>query len=496
MAIFIISLNINSLLIKDYLFDCKLALNAFTISLNNNILKNLKGLIMQTTVNQSILPLTAKINDKNHLEIGGCDTVELVKKYASPLYVYDEEGIRTCCRQYKEAFSSYADVSVLYASKAFMTRAVCKIMKDEGLGLDVVSGGEIYTAINSGFPMQKCYFNGNNKTIDELKLALYCGMGRITVDNFYELELLNEIAKNHEKKVDILLRITPGIECHTHEYIKTGHIDSKFGFDLAQLDEAVLKIKNNYENLELKGLHAHIGSQIFEKDVYVDLIKIIFEQFVKIREKFEIALAEMNIGGGIGVKHTEDEDPLSVYDMGAIITDAFKENLNKNNLNGIKLIIEPGRSIICNSGVTLYTAGSYKQVTDGRKYIAVDGGMADNPRPSMYQAKYTAIVANKANSNPEEVVTIAGRYCESGDILIKDINLPNINPGDIICIPATGAYNYSMASQYNRVGKPAAIIVHKGQSDVIIKRESYQDLISYDLIPERLAKSGCSCNNH
>ena len=448
---------------------------------------------MQNTVNQSIMPLTAKINDRNHLEIGGCDTVELVKKYGSPLYVYDEKSIRTCCRQYKEAFSSYPDVSVLYASKAFMTRAICKVMESEGLGLDVVSGGEIYTAINSYFPMQNCYFNGNNKTSKEIELALYCDIGRITVDNFYELELLNKIAKINDKKADILLRITPGIECHTHEYIKTGHIDSKFGFDLTRLEEAVSKIKNEYKNLTLKGLHGHIGSQIFEKDVYVDLVEIIFEQLATIKEKFNIELSEINIGGGIGVKYTEEDDPLSIYEIADVILNKFTENLNKYNLHGIKLVIEPGRSIICNSGVTLYTAGGYKQVPDGRKYIAADGGMADNPRPSLYQAKYTAIVANKANNPPEEVVTIAGRYCESGDILIKDINLPKIMPRDVICIPATGAYNYSMASQYNRVPKPAAIIVHKGQSDVIIKREGYQDLISFDVVPERLAKSGCSC---
>ncbi len=444
---------------------------------------------MQNTVNQSIMPITANVNDHNHLEIGGCDTIELVKKYGSPLYIYDEEGIRTCCRQYKEAFSSYSNVSVLYASKAFMNRAICKIIGSEGLGLDVVSGGEIYTAINSHFPMWKCYFNGNNKTREELNLALYCDIGRITVDNFYELEILNKIAKLNDKKIDILLRITPGIECHTHEYIKTGHLDSKFGFDLTQLEEAILKIKNDYKKLELKGLHAHIGSQIFEKDVYVDLVEIIFGQFAKIKEKFKIELTEMNIGGGIGAKYTEEDDPLSIYEIADVILHAFTENLNKYNLQKIKLVIEPGRSIICNSGVTLYTAGSYKQVPGGRKYIAVDGGMADNPRPSMYQAKHTAIVANKANNTPEELVTIAGRYCESGDILIQDINLPQIIPGDTICIPATGAYNYSMASRYNRVPKPAAIIVHKGQHDVIIKREGYQDLISFDVVPERLAKS-------
>jgi len=448
---------------------------------------------MTKTINQSIMPLTAKIKDNGHLEIGGCDTVELAKQYGTPLYVYDEDTIRTCCRQYKEAFSAYPDNSVLYASKAFMTRAICKIMEKEGFGLDVVSGGEIYTAVNSGFPMQRCYFNGNNKSAEELELALYCNIGRITVDNFYELELLNRIAKAKDKKANILLRITPGIECHTHEYIQTGHLDSKFGFDLTQLDEAVSLIKNEYHNLNLKGLHAHIGSQIFETQIYADVVGIVLEQFAKIKSKFSIVLEEMNVGGGLGVKHNDSDEPPSIYDIAEVIINSLKENLKKYSLPEPKLIVEPGRSIICNSGVTLYTAGSQKQVPEGRKYIAVDGGMSDNPRPSMYQAKYKAIIANKAKSTPEELVTIAGRYCESGDVLIKDIKLPKVEPQNIICIFATGSYNYSMSSQYNRVPKPAAIIVQNGKSDVIIKRESYQDIISNDLIPERLTNSGVNC---
>lgn len=448
---------------------------------------------MTKTINQSIMPKTARINENNHLEIGGCDTVELVKQYGTPLYVYDEETIRTCCRQYKEAFSAYGNVSILYASKAFMTRTICRIMDEEGLGLDVVSGGEIYTAANSSFPMEKCYFNGNNKTVGELEFALYTKVGRITVDNFYELDLLDKVAKSKNTQVDILLRITPGIECHTHEYIQTGHLDSKFGFDLSQLDQALTLIKTEYKNLNLKGLHAHIGSQIFEKQVYSDVVSIVMGQLANIKLKYALTLEEINVGGGLGVKHNEDDDPPSIYEIADVIIKSLKENLDKYDLPHPKLIIEPGRSLICNSGVTLYSVGSQKQVPEGRKYIAIDGGMADNPRPSMYQAKYKAIVANKANNAPEEVVTIAGRFCESGDILIKDINLPKTEPGDVICIFATGSYNYSMSSQYNRVPRPAAIIVQNGQSDVIIKRESYQDLISFDQIPERLAKGEFNC---
>jgi diaminopimelate decarboxylase len=441
---------------------------------------------MALTVNQSIMPLTAKINENNHLEIGGLDTVELADKYGTPLYIYDEEGIRTCCRQYKDAFSSYKNTSILFASKAFMTKAMCCILKQEGIGLDVVSGGELYTAIQSGFPVSTAYFNGNNKSSEELELAIDSGIGRITVDNFFELALLDSIAKSKNAIVNILLRLTPGIECHTHEYIQTGHLDSKFGFDITQLDEAVELIINEYTNLNLKGLHAHIGSQIFETRIYKDLVGIIFEQFARLNKKFNLELEEMNFGGGLGIKYTENDDPPSIYDISKIILDAVNENMNKYNIKAPKLIIEPGRSMICSSGVTLYTIGSSKQVPDGTKYVAIDGGMSDNPRPSMYQAKYNAILANKANDKSTEKVTIAGRFCESGDILIKDIELPEIEPGDTLCVFATGAYNYSMSSNYNRIQKPAAILVQNGQSDVIIERESYEDIISLDRIPERL----------
>ena len=442
---------------------------------------------MPKTVNQSIMPCTAKINDDNHLEIGGCDVIELAEKYGTPLYLFDEATIRKSCQEYKDAFSSYNNVLALYASKAFMTKAICYILKSEGFGLDVVSGGEIYTALKSGFPMEKVFFNGNNKTIDELDLAIESRVGRITVDNLLELALLDNLAKFKNIKVDILLRITPGIECHTHEYIQTGHLDSKFGFDLTQLDEVLEHIKDQYAHLNLRGLHAHIGSQIFETQVYHDLVGIMFEQYSKIREKYGILLDEMNIGGGLGITYTDSDNPPSMYDMATVILNSFNENIKKYNLNPPKLIIEPGRSVICTSGVTLYTAGSYKQVPGGRKYVAVDGGMADNPRPAMYQAKYHAIIANKAGSQNQETVTLAGRFCESGDVLINDISLPKIEPGDIVCVFNTGAYNYSMSSNYNRVPRPAAIMVHNDLSDVIIERETYEDLVSLDRIPRSLS---------
>ena len=446
---------------------------------------------MQNTVNQSIMPLTTKINGNGHLEIGGCDVVELAEKYGTPLYVFDEETLRKCCRQYKEAFSSYKNVSTLFASKAFMTQAICAILKDEGFGLDVVSGGEIYTASSANFPMNRCYFNGNNKSSEELELALETGIGRITVDNFFEIDLLNSIAQSKNIQVDVILRITPGIECHTHEYIQTGHLDSKFGFDLTQVDEAIELIKERCPNLNLKGLHGHIGSQIFETYVYADLVEVIVAEFARIRDKFGITLEEMNLGGGLGVQYISEDDPPSIYEIAEVILTALRQNLVKYELPEPKIVVEPGRSIVSNAGVTLYTVGSSKQVPEGKKYVAVDGGMADNPRPAMYQAKYYGVVANKANEEAAETVTIAGRYCESGDILINDAELPETEPGDIICIYCTGAYNYSMSSNYNRVPRPAGIIVHDGQSDVIIKRETYQDLISLDVIPERLKKNNC-----
>ncbi len=441
---------------------------------------------MVEAVNQSVMPCTAKINDENHLEIGSCDVVELAEKYGTPLYVFDEETIRRSCMGYKEAFSQYKNSLMLYASKAFMTKAMCCIIKEEGFGLDVVSGGEIYTAVSVNFPMEKVFFNGNNKTIDELDLAIESNVGRITVDNFLELALLDNLAKSKGCKVNILLRITPGIECHTHEYIQTGHLDSKFGFDLSQLDEAIELINEQYSNLVLKGLHGHIGSQIFETQVYYDVAEVVLGQFAYIRDKYGLILEDMNVGGGLGIKYTESDDPPSMEEIAKVIVKSVSDNLAKYNLPEPRLIIEPGRSIIGTAGVTLYTVGSSKQVPEGKKYVAVDGGMADNPRPAMYQAIYHAVVANKVNAETKETITIAGRFCESGDILIENIELPLTEPGDIICIFATGAYNYSMSSNYNRVPRPEAILVQNSSSDVIIKRETYGDLAALDKVPERL----------
>lgn len=438
------------------------------------------------STNQSLKPITTKINDVGNLEIGGCDLVKLTEKYGTPLYVLDEATIRKICRDYKDAFKGYPKVNMMYASKALCSSATSALIASEGFGFDVVSSGEIFTVYKSGANMSKVLFNGNNKSYDELSLAIELGVGRISVDNFFELSLLNEIAKSHKKIVNILLRITPGIECHTHEYIQTGHLDSKFGFDLTQIDDAVELIVNDYTNLKLHGLHAHIGSQIFEKSIYGDEIEILVKEIARLDEKFGLKLDEINIGGGLGVKYVEADYPPSTYEVAEIVIKRLYECIEKYKIDAPALFIEPGRSIISTSGVTLYTLGSSKQVPKGKTYFAVDGGMADNARPSMYQAEYDAQIANKPEYELAQTVTVAGRFCESGDILIKNIKLPEIEEGDILCVYNTGAYNYSMASNYNRVQKPAMVLVNNSQSDIIIKRESLEDLIAHDIIPDRL----------
>lgn len=443
---------------------------------------------MTNSANQSQKPITTKINSLGNIEIGGCDLVELAEKYSTPLYVIDETTLRAICKDYKKAFEKYPKTNIMYASKALCTSAISAILSQEGLGFDTVSSGEIYTVYKSGADMNKVLFNGNNKSIDELNLAIDLGVGRISVDNFYELALLDTIAQSKNKTVNILLRITPGIECHTHQYIQTGHLDSKFGFDLTQIDEAVELILNEYTNLKLHGLHAHIGSQIFETSIYSDEIDILCKEISRLDKKFNLKLDEINIGGGLGVKYTDDDLPPSTYEIGEIIIESLNKSVEKYNIEPPAIFLEPGRSIISMAGVTLYTIGSSKQVPEGKKYVSVDGGMADNPRPSLYQAKYSAHIANKKETAETEKITIGGRFCESGDILIEDVTLPKLDEGDILCVYNTGAYNYSMASNYNRVQKPAMVLVNNGLSEVIVKRETLDDIIKCDVIPDRLKK--------
>ncbi len=434
------------------------------------------------STNQSLKPLTCKVNSENHLEIGGCDIVELAKKYGTPLYVMDEYTIKSICQDYKNAFKSYPKMRMMFASKALCTIATSKLLASEGFGFDVVSSGEIYTVYKAGVDMSTVIFNGNNKSFEELSLALDLGVGRISVDNFTELQILETVAASKNKTAEVLLRITPGIECHTHEYIQTGHLDSKFGFDLTQVDQAVDLTLNNYKNIVIKGLHAHIGSQIFETQIYSDEVDILIKEIARLNEKFGLRLNEINLGGGLGVKYTDSDNPPSVGQVAEVILKSLDAAVKKYDVEHPVVYIEPGRSVVSTAGVTLYTVGCSKQVPQGTKYLAVDGGMADNPRPSMYQAHYTAQLANKPEHNENlQKVTIAGRFCESGDILIKNIFLPNPEKGDILCVFNTGAYNYSMASNYNRVQKSAMVLVNNSQSAIIVYRETLDDLISHDV---------------
>jgi diaminopimelate decarboxylase len=436
------------------------------------------------TTNQLLKPVTLK-RDKN-LYIGGCDMTELAKKYGTPLYVIDEDTLRSVCCDYKKAFERYPHTRMMYASKALCTTAISKLLDSEGFGFDTVSIGEIYTVLKAGISLDKVLFNGNNKTEEELDFAIKNGIGRISVDNFAEVDLISKVGGRYNKVIDVLLRITPGIECHTHEYIQTGQLDSKFGFDLSQIDDVITKIITEHQNVRIRGLHAHIGSQIFEPQCFHDEIEVLIKEISRVDEKFNIKLDELNIGGGLGVKYTEGDNPPSINEVADVIIDSLEKHTEIYGTEPPTLFLEPGRSIICTSGVTLYTIGSMKQVPNMTKYVTVDGGMADNPRPSMYQAEYVADVANDAEDREKEKVTIAGRFCESGDILIKDITLPKLETGDTLCVYNTGAYNYSMASNYNRVEKSAMVLVKDGKSDIIVYRETLDDLISHDVIPDRL----------
>lgn len=436
------------------------------------------------TVNQHLKPITIQ-RDKN-LSIGNCDVTELAAKYGTPLYVIDEDTLRKVCNDYKTAFKRYPDTKMMYASKALCTSAITKIIAQEGFGFDAVSIGELYTIMNAGVSLNKVLFNGNNKTERELDFAIKNDIGRISVDNFKEIDLISKIGGKYNKVINVLLRITPGIECHTHEYIQTGQIDSKFGFNLTQIDNAIDKIITEHQNIKIRGLHAHIGSQIFETVCFHDEIEVLIQEIARIDKKYNITLDEINIGGGLGVKYTPSDMPPSINEIADVIIDSLEKHTEIYGTKPPTLYLEPGRSIISTSGVTLYTIGSMKQVPNLTKYVHIDGGMADNPRPSTYQAQYIAEIANDTTGRKNEKVTISGRFCESGDILIKDIVLPECKTGDILCVFCTGAYNYSMASNYNQVEKSAMALVKDGKSDIIVNRETLEDLISRDSIPDRL----------
>lgn len=422
--------------------------------------------------------------EENTLYIGGVSTKELVKEYSTPLYVIDEQQVRSVCREYLKNFKVKENGNrVTYAGKAFLPMEMCKIINEEGLCLDVVSGGELYTAYKSGFPMENVLFHGNNKTIEEIKMGISLGVGRFVADNLYEIEKINEFAKKENKTVNIYIRITPGIEAHTHDYIKTGQIDSKFGFTLIN-DGVMNAVKDilKLENVKLMGLHAHIGSQIFDVEPFVDEVEVMFNIMNDIRSELGIELPELDLGGGFGIYYTEEDKPKNPKVFCDAILKKAEEMSRKLEYPMPKLVIEPGRSVIGNAGTTLYTVGSIKEIPGVRKYISVDGGMTDNIRPSLYRADYECAIANKMNCKEEEIVTVAGKCCESGDILISDAKLPTVDSGDILAVATTGAYGYSMASNYNKIPRPAVVMVKDGVSRVACKRQSYEDLLALEII--------------
>ena len=431
---------------------------------------------------------TMEINKLGHLVIGGCDAVDLAKNYGTPLYVMDEQHLRDICRDYYRSFpGTYPNSEVIYASKAFMNTAMARIIDEEKLGLDVVSGGELFTALKAGFPSERIYFHGNNKSTEEIELGVRSKIGRFVVDNFTEIEALNKIAAENGNRVKVLLRIQPGIEAHTHEYIQTGQIDSKFGMAIAtgQAMEIVKKACNS-EMLELKGIHCHIGSQIFEIDSFRHTAEVMMGFVKQVKDETGISLAELNLGGGFGIYYKEGDTPAPISKFAEVIMKIIEEKAQMYELNPPKIIVEPGRSIVGTAGTTLYKIGSVKHIPGIRTYVAVDGGMADNPRPALYQAKYEAMLVNKAGQKDEEIVSVTGKCCESGDMLIWDIPLPKVETGDILAVSSTGAYNYSMSSNYNRLPRPAVVLVNDGKADIIVVRETYDDLLRNDLVPLRL----------
>ncbi|PKG48042.1 MULTISPECIES: diaminopimelate decarboxylase [unclassified Planococcus (in: firmicutes)] len=426
---------------------------------------------------------TQSINEKGHLTIGGVDAVDLAAQYGTPLFVYDIALFRERAQAFQKTFENEkVGYQVAYASKAFSGIAIYQVAAQEGLSLDVVSGGELYTAIQSGFPKEKIHFHGNNKSQAEIDMAFDEEIGCIVVDNFHEIELLKKTAERRQQKMNILLRVTPGIEAHTHDYITTGQEDSKFGFDLnnGQADRA-FKETYAHEHLELIGLHCHIGSQIFETAAFQMASEKLLLKMAGWKQDHSYTCSVLNLGGGFGIRYTEEDAPLepAVYVKDMIRT--VKTASKGAGFPVPEIWIEPGRSLIGDAGTTLYTIGSTKDVPDTRRYAAVDGGMSDNIRPALYGAKYSSLLANRAQEQAGQVYTIAGKCCESGDKLIEEAQLPEVSAGDILAVFCTGAYGYSMASNYNRITRPAVVFVEEGKHQLVIRRESFEDLIKNEV---------------
>lgn len=424
-------------------------------------------------------------NCSGHLTVGGADVVSLAKKYGTPLYIMDEAKIRRTCREYTDAMHKcYGDnFMVLYASKAFCSKYIYKIIESEGFGADVVSGGELYTAIKAGFPANRISFHGNNKTSDEIALALDSGIREFVVDNTEELEMLNRMAGERGSIANISFRVKPGIDAHTHDFIRTGQIDSKFGVALEN-NEAfeIIKKALRLSNIKLCGVHCHIGSQIFDSEPFAHAAEVMMAFIAKVKNELGYEIAELNLGGGFGIRYTEKDDPRTVYESVKNFTDVVKRDAAKYGLKLPFISIEPGRSVVAEAGITVYTVGAVKEIKDVRTYVSVDGGMTDNPRYALYGSEYTMLLPERPNADATEIVTVAGRNCESGDLLGENIRLPKVKTGDLLAVLATGAYNYSMASNYNRVPRPPVVMVKDRTDKLVVKRESYDDIIANDLV--------------
>ncbi len=425
------------------------------------------------------------LNELGHLTIGGRDTVELAQAYGTPLYVMDENEIRRACTSYRESIQKYYEGRglVTYASKAFCCKAICNIAKEEGVGLDVVSIGELYTAQQVAFPAERIFFHGNNKTVEELLAALEYGVGQIVVDNLGELELLNQLAISQKKKANIIFRIKPGIDAHTHDFVRTGQIDSKFGLAL-ETGEALEAVKQalSMEGIRLKGLHCHIGSQIFDIEPFEHAAEVMLHFMADIKEQTGAELEILDLGGGFGIKYLPEHDPVEYDRYMQKVSETVKRTCDARNFATPYIVIEPGRSIVGPAGITLYTVGAVKEIPQVRTYVSIDGGMGDNPRYILYQSAYEAMVANKAAQPKSKEVTIAGKCCESGDLIGERMPIQEVQPGDIIAVLATGAYNYSMASNYNRIPRPPVVMLRDGKDRLVVKRESLEDLVRNDLL--------------
>jgi len=424
------------------------------------------------------------VNKSGNLEFDRCDLVKLAQKYGTPCYIFSENIIRRKCRQYTSAFTKRKiDFEVIYAGKAFLVKAMCHILKEEGLGLDVSSGGELYTALSAGFSPDKIFFHGNNKSQEEIEYALKEKVGTVMIDNESELEAIEQLAEKLNTKVKIMLRVTPGIDTHTHKYIQTGQVDSKFGISIHKVPDFMKEVLSK-KHLIYDGLHCHLGSQIFDLSPYVLAVREMVKLIKKIKSLSGIDSTNLDLGGGLGVKYLESDTPPSIEYFVNLMVDTLENEAIKNDIPRPKILIEPGRSIIGEAGITIYTIGAIKEITGLKKYLIVDGGMTDNPRPILYDAKYEAVILDKIDTTPQEIVTIAGKCCESGDILIKDLKLPLAALGDLLVVFSTGAYHYSMSSNYNGLPRPAVVLVNNGKSGLMVQRETYADLVKNDTIPE------------